>query len=66
VTPGDVGELVHALEALLDDPDRRARMGAAGRERALAEYSWHAVAEATAEAYRDVIRAHTRRPDADR
>jgi glycosyltransferase involved in cell wall biosynthesis len=32
-------------------------MGAAGRERALAEYSWHAVAEATAEAYRDVIRA---------
>jgi glycosyltransferase involved in cell wall biosynthesis len=57
VTPGDVGELVHALENLLDDPERRARMGAAGRERALAEYSWHAVAEATAEAYRDVIRA---------
>ena len=47
VTPGDVGELVHALEALLDDPERRARMGAAGRERALAEFSWRAVAEAT-------------------
>jgi glycosyltransferase involved in cell wall biosynthesis len=60
VTPGDVGELVHALENLLDDPDRRARMGAAGRERALAEYSWHAVAEATAEAYRDVIRTYRR------
>jgi glycosyltransferase involved in cell wall biosynthesis len=57
VTPGDVGELVQALEALLDDPDRRARMGAAGRERALSEYSWHAVAEATADAYREVIRA---------
>jgi glycosyltransferase involved in cell wall biosynthesis len=57
VTPGDVGELVHALESLLDDPERRARMGAAGRERALAEYSWHAVAEATADAYREVIRA---------
>jgi glycosyltransferase involved in cell wall biosynthesis len=57
VTPGDVGELVQALEQLLDDPERRARMGAAGRERALTEYSWHAVAEATADAYRDVIRA---------
>ena len=57
VTPGDVGELVHALENLLDDPERRARMGAAGRERALAEFSWHAVAEATADAYREVIRA---------
>jgi glycosyltransferase involved in cell wall biosynthesis len=57
VTPGDVGELVQALEDLLDDPERRARMGAAGRERALAEYSWRAVAEATADAYRDVIRA---------
>ncbi len=57
VTPGDVGELVQALEDLLDDPERRARMGAAGRERALAEYSWHAVAEATADAYREVIRA---------
>ncbi|NUS50129.1 MAG: glycosyltransferase family 4 protein [Nocardioidaceae bacterium] len=55
VTPGDVGELAHALEALLDDPDRRARMGAAGRERALAEFSWRAVAEATAEVYRRAV-----------
>ena len=55
VTPGDVGELVGALEALVDDPDRRARMGAAGRERALARFSWRAVAETTAAAYREVI-----------
>jgi len=60
VTPGDVGELVHALAELLDDPDRRTRMGRAGRERALAEFSWRAVAEATAAAYAEVIAArHT-------
>ena len=55
VTPGDVGELVHALDALLEDPDRRERMGRAGRERALAEFSWRAVAEATVTAYQHAI-----------
>jgi glycosyltransferase involved in cell wall biosynthesis len=55
VTPGDVGELKHALEALLDDPRRRDRMGRAGRERALAEFSWRAVAEATVAAYQHAI-----------
>jgi glycosyltransferase involved in cell wall biosynthesis len=63
VTPGDVGELVQALEALLDDPERRARMGAAGRERALTRFSWRAVAEATAGAYRDVLRAAAARTE---
>ncbi|MEO5653056.1 MAG: glycosyltransferase family 4 protein [Marmoricola sp.] len=55
VTPGDVGELEHAIAELLDDPDRRARMGRAGRERVLDKFSWHAVAVATAAAYEDVI-----------
>jgi glycosyltransferase involved in cell wall biosynthesis len=64
VTPGDVGELETALEQLLDDPERRVRMGAAGRERAQVEFSWRAVAEATAEAYQRAIDA--RRPDAHR
>jgi glycosyltransferase involved in cell wall biosynthesis len=58
VTPGDVGELVHALESLLDDPARRERMGAAGRERALAEFSWRAVAESTVAAYEHAIDVH--------
>jgi MMP alpha-(1->4)-mannosyltransferase len=62
VTPGDVGELEAALEKLLDDPERRARMGAAGRARAQAEYSWRAVAEATAAAYQRAI--ETPRPAA--
>ena len=44
VTPGDVGELEQALGAMLDDPERRARMGAAGRQRVEELFSWRAVA----------------------
>jgi glycosyltransferase involved in cell wall biosynthesis len=55
VTPGDVGELAAALGALLDDPDRRARYGAAGRRRVQELFSWRAVAAATAAAYDDAI-----------
>ena len=55
VTPGDVGELAAAIEALLDDPERRARMGAAGRARALERFSWRAVAKATAVAYERAV-----------
>ena len=57
VEPGDVGELTHAIAALLDDPERRARMGAAGRRRVDDHFSWHAVAQATAAAYEEAIRA---------
>jgi glycosyltransferase involved in cell wall biosynthesis len=55
VTPGDVGELVAALEALLDDPGRRARYGAAGRSRVEELFSWRAVAAATAAAYEEAV-----------
>lgn len=55
VTPGDVGELELAIAGLLDDPERRTRMGAAGRRRVLEKFSWRAVAEATARAYEDTI-----------
>ena len=55
VTPGDVGELETALAALLDDPERRERMGRAGRERVQELFSWRAVAAATAAAYEEVI-----------
>ncbi len=58
VTPGDVGELYDALGALLDDPERRARMGAAGRRRVEELFSWRAVAEATAAAYQRAVDRH--------
>jgi glycosyltransferase involved in cell wall biosynthesis len=55
VTPGDVGELARTLAELLDDPERRRRMGSAGRERAQELFSWRAVARATAAAYERVL-----------
>ncbi|GHJ60349.1 glycosyl transferase family 1 [Nocardioides sp. OK12] len=55
VTPGDVGELTAALAALLDDPERRAEMGRAGRRRVEEMFSWRAVAATVAAAYEDVI-----------
>jgi glycosyltransferase involved in cell wall biosynthesis len=55
VPPGDSEALARSLAALLDDPDRRARMGEAGRRRALRKYSWTSVAAATAERYAAAI-----------
>jgi glycosyltransferase involved in cell wall biosynthesis len=65
VTPGDVGELAAALGALLDDPARRARYGAAGRGRVEELFSWRAAAAATAAAYAEAV-DHFRRTRADR
>ncbi|GAB4003253.1 glycosyltransferase family 4 protein [Nocardioides ultimimeridianus] len=55
VEPGDVGALVAAVAALLDDPERRARLGAAGRLRVKELFSWSAVAAKTADVLEDVI-----------
>ena len=55
VPPGDSEALAETLAALLDDPARRARMGDAGRSRALREYSWTSVAAATVEHYAAAI-----------
>jgi starch synthase len=49
--PGDPGALAAALNVLLSDPGRAAALGGAGRQRALAEFSWAQIAAQTAELY---------------
>ncbi|KRB75820.1 glycosyl transferase family 1 [Nocardioides sp. Root190] len=67
VEPGDVEELTRAVAALLDAPERRARMGAAGRERVKELFSWSAVAAKTADVFDEVItQYHQENADADR
>jgi starch synthase len=45
------------MTELLHDPERAARMGAAGRERVLAEFGWPAIAKQTVDVYSAVLAA---------
>ncbi|HVD01166.1 MAG TPA: glycosyltransferase family 1 protein [Candidatus Dormibacteraeota bacterium] len=54
VDPTDPGRLAEALEAVLAEPERRRRMGAEGRRRALL-FTWARCAEETVDVYRDVL-----------
>ena len=71
VVDGTTGTLVHydeadprgfeaglaaALTAALSDPDASAARGRAGRERAVAEFGWDAIARRTLEVYASVLR----------
>jgi glycosyltransferase involved in cell wall biosynthesis len=51
VPPRDSAALRAALERLLADKELRHRLGAAGRERARAHFSWEAATDATVAAY---------------
>ncbi|MCX4551396.1 glycosyltransferase family 4 protein [Streptomyces sp. NBC_01387] len=62
VPPADAGALAAALSRLLADPVLRTRLGAAGRERVLARFTWKQAAIGTVERYREAIAA--RRPSA--
>ncbi|MDA3038670.1 MAG: glycosyltransferase family 4 protein, partial [Actinomycetota bacterium] len=52
---GDVESLRLAIERGLDDPDLRARIGAAGRDRVSELYTWRQAAVNTVAQYREVI-----------
>jgi starch synthase len=47
--------LAAAVNALMDDPDRRAAMGTAARARVEAHFSWRAIAGQTLAFYRDLL-----------
>jgi starch synthase len=55
VPPDDPTSLASALNELARDPDRAAAMGRTGRDRAIAEFDWSAIAAQTARLYTDLV-----------
>ncbi len=56
--PADAGRFEHdladAINRLMAQPDLRARMGLAGRRRAVESFAWDAIAQATVDLYRSL------------
>ena len=52
---GDADALAATIARGLDDPELRARVGAAGRRRVLERWTWRRCAELTVEQYREVL-----------
>lgn len=52
VSPGEPSSLADAILTLLADPQRRARMGQAGRAKTLASFTWDRIADRVEAAYR--------------
>jgi starch synthase len=56
VPVGDEAALASAIDALIRDPARAAELGARGRQRAVAEFSWDTIAAQTAQLYEELAR----------
>ncbi len=52
---GFARDFAAAISALVDDPDRAAAMGRAGRQRAVEVFSWTSIAEQTLDLYRSLV-----------
>jgi len=55
VPPGDAEALAVRIGTALDDPELRARIGAAGRQRVIDNWSWRHTAQRTVEQYRILL-----------
>jgi glycosyltransferase involved in cell wall biosynthesis len=55
VPPGQSESLARPIAALLDAPERRLEMGAAGRKRVTSLFTWQKAAQQTVEVYRQAI-----------
>ena len=55
VPPADPQALADAASALLDDPERRAALGRAGRRRMVSRFSWPSTARNTVKVYERVL-----------
>ncbi|HEY8165666.1 MAG TPA: glycosyltransferase [Gemmatimonadaceae bacterium] len=57
VRPGDAVALSAAIRAAMNDPERAARLAAAGRDFATSEFSWDSIVDRLREVYEDVVRS---------
>ncbi|MCD7445058.1 glycogen synthase [Streptomyces lincolnensis] len=48
--------LARALDSVIGDPEKARRMGEAGRERAVGEFGWEAVARRTVRLYEEIVK----------
>jgi len=55
VPPGDDASLAEAVNRVIREPGRAAALGARGRERAVAEFSWDRIAAQTAALYAQLV-----------